>query len=144
MCFVEFRAFQSLFFEQFNFDFKASVYLPELSRLDAVPLLDLKGIRSDLFDFVSSFRKLFRQVIVLTGKQRVLFQEGFTSGFKLIDFPCADLKDGNFIKEPSVLSFTPVCIFERDFLLNEIPLRFKDFDRRSVVRRSFAGRVSVV
>ncbi len=83
-------------------------------------------------------------MIVLSGKQRVLFQEGFTSGFKLIDFPGADLKDRDFIEEPSVLSFAPVCIFECDFLFNEIPLRFKDFDRRSVVRRSFAGRVSVV
>ena len=83
-------------------------------------------------------------MIILIGQQRVLFEKGFTSGFKLIDFSGADLKDRDFIEKPSVLSLATVGIFECDFLLNKITLRFKDFDRRSVVRGSFAGRVSVV
>ncbi len=93
VCFVKFGAFESLFLEQFNFDIKASVNLPELGGLERIALLDLKGIRSDFLDFVSSFRKLFGEVIILIGQQRVLFKKGFASGFKLIDFSGADLKD---------------------------------------------------
>jgi hypothetical protein len=34
VCFVKFGAFESLFLEQFNFDIKASVDLPELGGLE--------------------------------------------------------------------------------------------------------------
>ncbi len=83
-------------------------------------------------------------MIIFTGEKGVLFKKGFASGFKLIDFSGADLKEGNFIKEPSVLSLAPVCILECDLLLDEIALRFKYFYGRSAVRGSFSGGVSVI
>jgi hypothetical protein len=142
--FVKLCTFEPFFFQELNFDFETSVDLSKLSGLDGVTLLDLKGVGSDFLDFVSSFRKLLGELIVFSGEKGVFFEKSFTPGFELINFSGADLEDGDFIEEPSVLSLAAVCIFECDLLFDEIALRFEDFDRRSVVRRSFAGGVSVV